>query len=192
MRSALRCLHRLNHATVDLASPYQGSRARLVQRATRKQSPDNRPASLAHAAADALLQGRPDVERDTPFAKRCAPTPTMRQSGYSPKSQSGYSPSGQSRSVSCADDRRDPAGAATALEELLADMMEVLCPDHPDTFTARSSLAYWHERKVSVVNLLTRPQSTDLRLVERIFGPRSTAVVGTSHGHTIRRTSRFS
>ncbi|MFE9679752.1 tetratricopeptide repeat protein [Streptomyces sp. NPDC006259] len=37
----------------------------------------------------------------------------------------------------------DPAGAATAAAELLADSLRVLGPDHPDTLTARHNLAYW-------------------------------------------------
>ncbi|MEV7046719.1 tetratricopeptide repeat protein [Amycolatopsis sp. NPDC051061] len=37
----------------------------------------------------------------------------------------------------------DPAGAAAALEEVLADRLRVLGPDHPDTLNARDSLARW-------------------------------------------------
>ncbi|WP_460429080.1 tetratricopeptide repeat protein [Amycolatopsis oliviviridis] len=37
----------------------------------------------------------------------------------------------------------DPAGAATAYEELLADRLRVLGPDHPDTLAARSNHATW-------------------------------------------------
>ncbi len=36
----------------------------------------------------------------------------------------------------------DVAGAAAALEELLADRLRVLGPDHPDTLIIRSSLAH--------------------------------------------------
>ncbi|MGW2112625.1 tetratricopeptide repeat protein, partial [Streptomyces sp. NPDC001948] len=38
------------------------------------------------------------------------------------------------------------AGAAAAFEELLADRLRVLGPDHPDTLTTRSNLAYWRWR----------------------------------------------
>ena len=37
----------------------------------------------------------------------------------------------------------DPAGAAAAYEELLADLLRVLGPDHPNTLTTRGNLAYW-------------------------------------------------
>jgi hypothetical protein len=37
----------------------------------------------------------------------------------------------------------DPAAAAAAYEDLLADRLRVLGPDHPDTLTTRNNLAYW-------------------------------------------------
>ena len=37
-------------------------------------------------------------------------------------------------------------GHATAYEELLADQLRVLGPDHPDTLTTRNNLAYWRGR----------------------------------------------
>ncbi|WP_369211058.1 tetratricopeptide repeat protein, partial [Streptomyces flavofungini] len=37
----------------------------------------------------------------------------------------------------------DAAGAAAALEHLLADLMRVLGQDHPDTLAARHELAHW-------------------------------------------------
>ncbi|MEU4801223.1 tetratricopeptide repeat protein [Actinosynnema sp. NPDC023587] len=37
----------------------------------------------------------------------------------------------------------DPAGAAEATEELLADQLRVLGPDHPSTLTTRNNLASW-------------------------------------------------
>nr|WP_232234060.1 tetratricopeptide repeat protein [Micromonospora chokoriensis] len=36
-----------------------------------------------------------------------------------------------------------PAGAATAYADLLTDRLQVLGPDHPDTLTTRTNLAYW-------------------------------------------------
>jgi hypothetical protein len=39
----------------------------------------------------------------------------------------------------------DAAGAAAALEQLLADTERVLGADHPDTLTARRNLASWRE-----------------------------------------------
>jgi len=33
--------------------------------------------------------------------------------------------------------------AAAALEHLLIEFLRVLGPDHPDTLTTRSNLAYW-------------------------------------------------
>ncbi|GFJ85116.1 hypothetical protein Phou_092960 [Phytohabitans houttuyneae] len=40
----------------------------------------------------------------------------------------------------------DPAGAAHAFEELLADNLRVLGPDHPDTLTTRGNIAYGRGR----------------------------------------------
>ena len=39
--------------------------------------------------------------------------------------------------------RREAAGAAAALEELLTDRLRVLGPDHPETLTTRNNLAHW-------------------------------------------------
>jgi hypothetical protein len=40
----------------------------------------------------------------------------------------------------------DAAGAATAFEQLLADMVRVLSPDHPDILTTRNNLARWRRK----------------------------------------------
>ncbi|MGW2108321.1 tetratricopeptide repeat protein, partial [Streptomyces sp. NPDC001948] len=37
----------------------------------------------------------------------------------------------------------DAAGAVAAFEELLADRLRMLGPDHPYTLATRSNLAYW-------------------------------------------------
>jgi hypothetical protein len=37
----------------------------------------------------------------------------------------------------------DPAGAISALEQLLTDYLRVLGPDHPDTLSVRNNLARW-------------------------------------------------
>jgi hypothetical protein len=37
----------------------------------------------------------------------------------------------------------DPAGAAAAFEQLLADRQRVLGPEHPNTLTTRSQLSFW-------------------------------------------------
>ncbi|WP_461123923.1 tetratricopeptide repeat protein [Saccharothrix stipae] len=42
----------------------------------------------------------------------------------------------------------DPAGAAEAFAELLADRLRVGGPDHPDTLAARNNLAYWRKQAV--------------------------------------------
>jgi hypothetical protein len=40
----------------------------------------------------------------------------------------------------------DAPGAATALEQLLADQLRVLGPDHPSTLNTRHQLAYWRSQ----------------------------------------------
>ncbi|MEU4292797.1 hypothetical protein AB0E63_31625 [Kribbella sp. NPDC026596] len=40
----------------------------------------------------------------------------------------------------------DAAGAATTIEELLADQLRLLGPDHPDIVVIRDNLAYWRRR----------------------------------------------
>ncbi len=46
-------------------------------------------------------------------------------------------------SISWRGEAGDPAGAATATEELLADRVRVLGPDHPNTLITRNNQARW-------------------------------------------------
>jgi hypothetical protein len=40
----------------------------------------------------------------------------------------------------------DPAGAATALANLLTDVVRVLGPDHPDTRMAQAAVEHWRRQ----------------------------------------------
>ncbi|WP_368086585.1 tetratricopeptide repeat protein [Leifsonia sp. CL154] len=63
-------------------------------------------------------------------------------------------------------------GAITQFEHLLADRLRVLGPDHPDTLSTRSNLAYWRARVGEVaVGLLVLCERVDM--VEHVLGRQS-------------------
>jgi hypothetical protein len=64
----------------------------------------------------------------------------------------------------------DPAGAAAASEELLADYLRVLGPDHPNTLSARDYLAYWRGHAGNPASAAAAYQEL-LTDQERVLGP---------------------
>ncbi|MFF3787694.1 tetratricopeptide repeat protein, partial [Streptomyces sp. NPDC001933] len=70
----------------------------------------------------------------------------------------------------------DAAGAATRFEELLADRVRVLGPDHPDTLTTRHNLAYWRGQAGDAAGAATRFEEL---LADRV------RVLGTDHPDTL-------
>ncbi|MGK5559421.1 tetratricopeptide repeat protein, partial [Actinomadura kijaniata] len=70
----------------------------------------------------------------------------------------------------------DAAGAATAFEELLADRLRVLGPDHPDTLTTRHNLAYWRGEAGDAAGAVTAFEGL-LADFLRVLGP--------DHPHTL-------
>ncbi|MEU8821642.1 FxSxx-COOH system tetratricopeptide repeat protein [Actinoplanes sp. NPDC048796] len=140
VRSGLQVLHRLNliTATAETVTVHA-----LVQRATRDTCTQDTLADTAWAAADALTEIWPDVERDTAHAQRLrSNTTTVRHhAGDSLVQPSPHPVVNQvNRSLG---ESGNPAAAMKAFEQLRDDLLRVLGPDHLDTLTTRSNLAHW-------------------------------------------------
>jgi hypothetical protein len=74
----------------------------------------------------------------------------------------------------------DPAAAAAALEELLADMVRMLGPDHPHTLTTRNNLASWRGEAGDTAGAAAALEEL---LADRL------RVLGRDHPHTL--TARY-
>ncbi|MFV2019936.1 tetratricopeptide repeat protein [Micromonospora sp. LOL_023] len=142
VRDALRNLHRLSLFTHDPQSGLVRVHA-LVQRVTLDPLHPVHLAAVARTAADALLAIWPTIDRDHDT------TQTLRANAVALRTASGdalLQPDAHAllfRSLRSLGETGQVGAAATALEELLADVRRVLGPDHPDTLTARSNLAHW-------------------------------------------------
>jgi NB-ARC domain/Tetratricopeptide repeat len=185
-RDALRNLHRLNLISLDAAGGARAIRTHaLVQRATLEGLSADSVAATVRAAADALLQVWPEIERDTELGRvlrDCSASLHERHSGVLWNSDRhgvlyragrslgdcglidaavGYwtKMTAQASAALGIDhpdtlatrhdlalwrgEAGDPAGAITALEQLLTDYLRVLGPDHPHTLNTRHNLADW-------------------------------------------------
>ncbi|MBU2664041.1 tetratricopeptide repeat protein [Actinoplanes bogorensis] len=153
-RDAIRMLHRLGLADTVTDPDLDGELLRvhaLVQRVVRESTPDPRQAALAHAAADALIQLWPDIERDTATDRlgqllRVNTTALAAVAGghlwhtldgvgdaHAVFFQAGRS-LGEIGLV---------AAAHGHFQQLHADVEQALGPDHRDTMNVRSDLARW-------------------------------------------------
>ncbi|MGH3976067.1 MAG: tetratricopeptide repeat protein, partial [Pseudonocardiaceae bacterium] len=140
-RDALANLHRLNLVSVDPTGRARAIRTHaLVQRATLEhQTPEVIPKAVA-AAADALVQVWPDIERDTELGRALRDNATRLANrypqllwGHSVLFRVGHS-LGECGLINT---------AAAHWESMVAKASETLGPDHPYTLTTRHSLAYW-------------------------------------------------
>ncbi|MCW2144250.1 hypothetical protein [Actinoplanes cyaneus] len=138
---ALHTLHRLNLITVTDTGTVRVHA--LVQRATRDHTSTDRRERTARAAADALLSVWPDPENNPAGSQalRANTEALYRHTGDTllyPRLHNVLD-----RSVRSIGDSGQVAAAATETEALLADLLRVLGPDHPDTLTTRANLARW-------------------------------------------------
>ncbi|MGW2398448.1 FxSxx-COOH system tetratricopeptide repeat protein [Kitasatospora sp. NPDC001664] len=139
--AALRVLHRLGLITHDPETPHQAVRVhQLLQRAVRDTLD---PIPHASAAADALLAVWPDIETDIALAQALRANTTA-LSGHAldllhrPVAHPVLSKAGNSLGFS-----GQAAAARDHFQHLVESATNHLGPDHPDTFDARSDLAYW-------------------------------------------------
>ena len=140
VQSGLQCLHRLNLITSDAGLITVHG---LVQRATCETLTDDQVADLTWAAADAILEAWPPVERDTTNSQRLRNnTAAVYHHGRDALLHPDPHPvlAHAHHSLGHAG---NPAGAAAGFEQLLADQLRVLGPDHLNSLGSRGSLASW-------------------------------------------------
>ncbi|MFJ5967778.1 tetratricopeptide repeat protein, partial [Streptomyces sp. NPDC093060] len=141
---ALRALHRLSLIDHTPATPHQAIRVhQLIQRATRDTLTPDQHDQLARTAADALATAWPAIERDTELAQALRAnattlTRTAEDALHQPTTHRVLYRAGRSLGE---------AGQVIAATSHFHQLTEItghrLGPDHPDTLTARSSLAWW-------------------------------------------------
>jgi len=141
---ALHCLHRLSLVSLDLASTTRAVQVHaLVQRATRERLDPGRFATVVAAAADALGQAWPEMERDSALVQVLrANTDAVRGHGgdllWAPDGHEVLFIAGESLA-----EARLFTAALTYWQQLHTAAAQRLGPDHPDTLTIRQHLATW-------------------------------------------------
>jgi hypothetical protein len=143
VRDALRNLHRLSLVTHDTTTGSVRVHA-LVQRATRDHLDATHLTTMARTVADALLAIWPAADRDferTPVVLRANTAALRANSGDSLLQPDGHAL--LFRNIRSLGEAGQVASAAAAFEQLLADCLRVLGPDHPHTLTTRHNLAHW-------------------------------------------------
>ena len=171
-RDALTCLTRLSLA--DIVSLADGTAQihvhSLVQRAVRDQIPADQVSSVAAAAADALLQIWPEVERSTALAQLLrANTSALRENAE----DALWAPDGHEvlfRSGRSLGEAGLVAAAMSYFDWLATKASERLGPDHPQTLTARNNLAKWRGEAGDAAGAATAFESL-LADRARVLGP---------------------
>ena len=140
---ALRCLHRLSLADHTPESPYRAVRVHaLIQRATRELLTDEQGFVSIHAAADALYDAWPEVERDTSFAQSLR----SNTDALTTNSQAAlWQPQGHPVLFRAGQSLIDAGLISTAViywQNLYDSACHYLGGKHPDTLAARHNLAY--------------------------------------------------
>ncbi|MER5210507.1 tetratricopeptide repeat protein, partial [Streptomyces sp. NPDC002838] len=143
---ALRCLHRLSLIDHTPATAHQAVRVHnLIQRAVRDSLPANQRDQLARAAADALADAWPEVERDTALASALRANVEALTSQaqdtfwwWLPQVHDIFYRAGRSLGES-----GQVTAAITHFRRLVDATRDRLGPDHPNTLTARNNLALW-------------------------------------------------
>ncbi|MFI2764354.1 FxSxx-COOH system tetratricopeptide repeat protein [Streptomyces echinatus] len=141
---ALSALHRLSLVDHDRDASHRAVRVhQLIQRTTRDTLTPHQYDITARAAADALIAAWPTVERNTALAQtfRANTTALAGHAGqalYRPDAHAVLYRTGRSLGE---------AGQIIAARDHFQHLTETTChhlgPDHPDTLTARNSLAEW-------------------------------------------------
>jgi hypothetical protein len=140
---ALHTLHRFSLLTFDESTRTVRVHG-LLQRAVRDATTPAHRAELAAAAADALLHLWPQVERDAAHAQALRANTTALRAAADPLllTTDGAHPV-LFRTANSVGTTGLVTAAVTAFQQLLADCLRALGPEHPDTLTARGDLADW-------------------------------------------------
>ncbi len=146
-RDAIRALHRLGLVTaaVDRRGDADVVQVHaLLQRAVREATPDDHQRALARAAADALLEVWPEIERDASHAQ------LLRANGSALRgvadehlwSGAGLHPV-LCRIGSSLGNTGQLSAAVDSFTDLNATTLQRLGPEHPDSLSMTNDLAYW-------------------------------------------------
>jgi hypothetical protein len=142
--AGLRVLHRLNLIDHTPKDAHRQVRVHaLIQRAVRDALTSQQHDRTARTAADALLAAWPDIERDTVLAQTLrAGVAALTVHAETALHRPGVHPLlfRAGRSVG---ESGQAAAAITHYRQMAATVTRHLGPDHPDTLTARDSLARW-------------------------------------------------
>ncbi len=142
VRDGLRCLHRFNLVTHDTALIRVHA---LVQRAVRDDLPQQQVVAVAEAAADALVQIWPNIDRDpehTQLLRANAAALHRNQPDALWKSSEGAHPV-LLRTARSLGDAAMLADAIHFTRELSEQAVVYLGTEHADTLTVRNQLAKW-------------------------------------------------
>ena len=167
VRTGLRVLHRFNLVTTDADAVRMHG---LVQRTVRDQLSVAQAGAIAVAAADALLEVWPEVERDRTF---CQILRSNVDSLYLHSHNTLLTSNAHKvlfRNINSRGAWGDFAGATKASEHLLKDTLRVLGPDHPATLITRHHLAYWRGMAGDPTRAITELEQL-LTDRTRILGP---------------------
>jgi hypothetical protein len=167
VQSGLHALHRLNLVNIENGNVTVHG---LVQRTTREFCSDEQLADVAWAAADAVAEVWPVIERDAPYAQQLRSSTTI---VYQHGSDALLKPEPHPVLFRAADslgNSGDPAGAAAAFEQMLTSLVQVFGADHPYTLATRGNLAAWRGRAGDLAGAAT---AFEQLLVDRlrVFGP---------------------
>ncbi|MFS8095588.1 tetratricopeptide repeat protein [Lentzea alba] len=177
-RDGLGCLHRLNLITLNTDSVSREVRVHaLVQRATRDAWPDDRTSSVVYAAAEALYEVWPDIERDTVLGQVLrtnvdALAEVDREELWRPRCHAVLLRAGRSRGATGL-----VAEAIDYLDALSETAIRLLGDDHHDTLLIRNNLAHWRAEAGDVKGAIAAFEAL-LADRTRILGPdhRSTLI----------------
>ncbi|MGH3973866.1 MAG: tetratricopeptide repeat protein, partial [Pseudonocardiaceae bacterium] len=143
-RDSLRNLHRLNLISLDPAGGARAIRTHsLVQRATLERLSTDAVLITVRAAADALVQVWPNIERDTELGRvlrDCAANLRKRHGGLLWESDGHGVLFRAGRSLGQCGLVRAAVGYWT---EMVTEASATLGANHSDTLTARQNLAWW-------------------------------------------------
>jgi hypothetical protein len=150
--AALRTLHRLHLIDHDPDNPHQTVRVhQLTQRAVRDTLTPTQHHTTTRTAADALLAVWPHPERDTTLAQALRTT-TIALTRHA--EQALLTPDAHGV-LFCLGRSLGESGQATAARDHYQHLAGIthqhLGPEHPDTLTTRSNLAYWRGRSGDAV-----------------------------------------
>ncbi len=174
----LRVLNRFGLIDHDPAARYRKVRVhQLVQRATREALPSSQRERAARAAADALLQAWPEVERDELGQVLRANTTALRQAtGTALWNQHDGGHAVLFRAVDSLGDTGQVAAARDAYADLHATTHRYLGPDHPHTLATHFNLAVWRGVAGDAAGAATALEEL---LVDQV------RVLGPDHPHTL-------